>query len=73
MTRIFFFLLGFGLMTLGFTYIILYLNLITIGYNFFEYVNFIIRRFECYFCLVGLIIMNLSMYIKGDKKYGLYL
>ena len=73
MTRIFFFLLGFGLMTLGFIYIILYLNLINIGYNFSYYVNFIIRRFECYFVVIGLIIMNLSMYIKGDKKYGLYL
>ena len=60
-------------MTLGFTYLIIYLNLMTIGYNFSEYVNFIIKRFECYFSLIGLIIMNLSMYAKGDKKYGLYL
>ena len=43
------------------------------GYNFLEYVNFIIRRVECYFTIIGFIILNLSMYIKGDKKYGLYL
>ena len=73
MTRIFFFLFGFGLMTLGFVYIILYLNLINIGYNFSYYVNYIIRRVECYFTIIGFIILNLSMYIKGDKKYGLYL
>jgi len=73
MTRIFFFLFGFGLMTLGFIYLILYLNLMNIGYNFLYYVKFIIRRVECYFTIIGLIIMNLSMYIKGDKKYGLYL
>ena len=73
MTRIFFFLFGFGLMTLGFIYIILYLNLLGMGYNFSDYVNFIIRRFECYFWIIGLIIMNLAMYIKGDKKYGLYI
>ena len=73
MTRIFFFLLGFGLMVIGFVYIILYLNLLTIGYNFSYYVNFIIRRIECYFSLIGLIVMNLSIYIKGDKKHGLYL
>ena len=60
-------------MTLGFTYLIIYLNLIASGYNFHEYVNFIIKRLECYFSLIGLIIMNLSMYVKGDKKYGLYL
>lgn len=73
MTRIFFFLFGFGLMTLGFVYIILYLNLLNIGYNFSYYVNFIVRRVECYFTIIGFIILNLSIYIKGDKKYGLYL
>ena len=72
MIRIFFFLLGFGIMTIGFVYIILYLNLLTIGYNFINYVNFIVRRFECYFSLIGLIIINISMYIKGDN-YGLCL
>ena len=73
MARVFFFLLGFGLMTIGFIYIILYLNLINIGYNFSYYVNFIIRRFECYFTIIGLLIMNLAIYIKGDNQYGLYL
>ena len=73
MTRIFFFLCGFGLMTLGFVYIILYLNLINTGYNFLEYVNFIPGRIECYYTIIGFIIMNMAMYIKGDKKYGLYL
>ena len=73
MLRIFFFLFGFGLMVIGFTYIILYLNLLTIGYNFSEYVNFIFSRIECYFVLIGLTILILSMFIKGEKKYELYL
>ena len=73
MSRIFFFLFGFGLMTIGFVYIILYLNILSIGYNFSYYVNFISRRIECYFSVIGFIILNLSIYIKGDKKYGLYL
>lgn len=73
MSRIFFFLFGFGLMTIGFVYIILYLNILSIGYNFSYYVNFISRRVECYFTIIGFIILNLSIYIKGDKKYGLYL
>ena len=73
MSRIFFFLFGFGLMTIGFVYIILYLNIISIGYNFSYYVNFISRRIECYFSIIGFIILNLSIYIKGDKKDGLYL
>lgn len=66
MRRIFFFLIGFGLAVLGFSYIILYFNLLTIGYNFSEYVNFIIRRLECYFSIIGIIIMIITMMIKGD-------
>ena len=73
MSRIFFFLFGFGLMTIGFVYIILYLNILSIGYNFSYYVNFISRRIECYFSIIGFIILNLSIYIKGDKNYGLHL
>lgn len=73
MRRIFFFLIGFGLTVIGFSYIILYLNLISIGYNLDEYVNFIIRRVECYFSIVGIIIMTLSIMIKGDKDYEQYL
>lgn len=73
MTRIFFFLLGFGLMTIGFVYIILYLNLLSIGYNFSYYVNFITSRVECYFSIIGFIILNLAIYLKGDQKYGIYL
>ena len=73
MIRIFFFLFGFGLMTIGLTYIILYLNLLNIEYNFLEYVNFISRRPEIYLALLGFIIINLTIFIKGDKKYGIYI
>lgn len=73
MVRVFFFLLGFGLMVIGFSFIILYLNLTTMGYNFINYVNFISRRIECYYSIIGLIIMVLSIWIKGDKKDEFYL
>ena len=68
MIRVFFFLLGFGLMVIGCSFIILYLTLTTMGYNFLEYVNFIIRRVECYFSIIGFIIIILSIALKGD--YG---
>ena len=68
MIRVFFFLLGFGLMVIGCSFIILYLNLTTMGYNFLEYVNFIIRRVECYFSIIGFIIMILSITLKGDYR-----
>ena len=68
MIRVFFFLLGFGLMVIGCSFIILYLNLTTMGYNFLEYVNFIIRRVECYFSIIGFIITILSIALKGDHR-----
>ena len=73
MTRIFFFLVGFALMVLGFSFIILYLNLLTIGYNFSFYVQFITRRIECYYAVIGFIIIVLTLIIKGDKKHELHL
>lgn len=73
MTRIFFFLVGFALMVLGFTFLILYLNLLTLGYNFSFYVNFITRRIECYYAVIGFIIVLLTLIIKGDKKHELHL
>lgn len=71
--RIFFFLLGFGLMVVGFTYIILYLNLLNIGYNFNQYVNFIIRRFECYYSLIGLLIIIITLFVKGERYNEIYI
>jgi hypothetical protein len=67
MVRFFFFLIGFGLTIIGSIYIIIYLNLTTIGYNFLEYVKFIIRRVECLNFIFGIIIMFLSLN-KEDKN-----
>jgi len=70
--RVLFFLIGFGLMVIGFMYLIIYLNLLSIGYNFQEYVNFIIRRFECYYSLIGFFLIFLTITI-GGKKNDLHL
>ena len=67
MVRVFFFSMGFGFTVIGFSFIILYLNLTTMGYNFINYVNFIIRRVECYYSIIGIVIMLLSLTIKGDR------
>lgn len=71
--RIFFFLIGFGLTVIGGVYMISYLNLLTIGYNFLEYVNFIIRRMECLISLVGILFISLSIFIPGGHKYELHI
>ena len=66
--RVLLFLIGFGFTVIGFTYVILYLNLLTIGYNFLEYVNFIIRRVECLILILGIIFMSFSIFLKGGKN-----
>lgn len=71
--RIFFFLIGFGLTVIGSVYSISYLNLLTIGYNFLEYVNFIIRQFECLCAVVGIVIMTLAVMLPGGKYNELHL
>ncbi len=70
--RVLFFLIGFGLMVIGFMYLIIYLNLLSIGYNFQDYVNFIIRRFECYYSLIGFFLIFLTISI-GGKKHDVHL
>ena len=65
--RITFFLIGFGFSTIGFVFIISYLNLIPLGYNFIEYVNFISSRSECLIAPVGLLITFTSIFIPGGK------
>ena len=62
------FLVGFGLTVVGLMYIIVYLNLLVIGYNFFEYVNFIIRRIECLNFIIGIILILVSLFFKGGKN-----
>lgn len=58
--KIFIFLTGLILTIIGLVFIIIYLNLLTIGYNFNNYVNFISSRFECIIFILGILIMILS-------------
>ena len=43
------FLIGFGLSIIGFIYLIMYLNYLSIGYTFIDYVEFVIKRIELEF------------------------
>lgn len=69
-TRIFFFLIGFGLTIIGFFYIIAYLNLLSIGYNFIEYLSFILKRIECWLAIIGLIILFLSIFLNYNNDFA---
>ena len=68
MTRVFFFLLGFGMSVIGFMYMMLYLNLTTMGYSFFEYICFILKRSECILGFIGLLLVTATIYYKGDNN-----
>lgn len=68
MSRVFLFLVGFGFTVIGMTFIITYLNLTTMGYSMTDYFNFIIRRVECVLAFIGIILVNIALYKKGDKK-----
>lgn len=57
MNLLFIYILGIIFTSIGFFYIILYLNLFTMGYSFLNYVNFIIRRFECLLFIIGVLII----------------
>lgn len=64
--RILMFLFGFGLTVISLSYVILYLNLLSLGYNFADYVKFISKRVECLNVFVGILIMIITS-INGGK------
>ena len=66
------FLIGFGLLLIGCLYIISYLNLLSFGYNFLEYVKYIIVRPECFIAPIGFLIITASMILLGGKNDELY-
>jgi len=62
------FLFGFGLSIISISFIIIYLNLFTIGYNFIDYINFISKRIECINIFVGIFFIYLSFIIGGKNE-----
>ena len=44
------------------------MNLFSLGYNFLFYVNFIFRKIECIYTIIGIILMTLAVYIPGGKN-----
>lgn len=65
------FLFGYSLTLIGLIYIISYLNLLSIGYNFSYYVKFIFRRIECLYTFIGIILIYISINIGGENELHL--
>ena len=66
--KLYLFLFGYGLTIISLSYIIIYLNLLTIGYNFLEYVKFISRRIECLNIFTGILIIIVAFSIGGKNE-----
>lgn len=66
--RIIFFLVGFCLMVIGLSYIVIYKNLLTFGYSLSEYFEFLVTRYECWYFVIGLLIEIIVVNRKGIHK-----
>ena len=68
MLKMLIFLLAFGLTVIGFTYIVVYLNLLSMGYSLNDYFSFILRRSECQVGIIGFIVITIIIFMKGDTN-----
>ncbi len=58
--RIVLFILGIVITSYSLMFIIIYLNLIKMGYSFIEYIKYIFTNIECNLIFVGIILICLS-------------
>ncbi len=68
MFKFFLYIIGVILISIGLFFVIIYLNLLTIGYSFFDFVKFISRRVEVWLGLLGLLCIGISLerWIKNE-------
>lgn len=71
MKKFFFFIAGVFLTSYGLTFIIIYLNLLNMGYTLFGYIKYILTHFECLIIILGIILLYLSF--ERKDKNELYL
>ena len=61
MFKVLLYIFGVILTSIGLFFIIIYLNLLTMGYSFLEFVKFISRRAEVWLLIIGIICIALSL------------
>ena len=59
--------IAFLMMVFGFSYMIIYINLFSFGYNIKEYLEFLFTRYEWYLFIIGFLI-EIIFFIGKDKK-----
>lgn len=70
MVRMFFFLIGFSCLVFGFTDLILYLNLFTLGYGLLDFIRFIIWG-PGIIIILGFLLITVTIF-KGKRKKNDY-
>lgn len=71
MKKFFFFVAGVFLTSYGLTFIIIYINLLNMGYTLLGYIKYILTHFECLIIILGIILLYLSF--ERKDKNELYL
>ena len=59
--KIVLFSLGINICSISLMYIIIYLNLLKMGYSFIGYIKFILTRIECLSLIIGIILIKISL------------
>lgn len=68
---LFLILIGIIFTSIGLFFLIIYLNLFSLGYNFLEFFQYIIGRYEIWLILIGLILILIGL--ERSKKSELLL
>lgn len=68
MFKLILYLLGVIFTSVGIFFTIIYLNLLTMGYSFWEFGKFISSKIEFWFIIIGIILIGLSLerWIKNE-------
>ncbi len=56
------FLIGFGMTIIGFINMIFYLNYLSVGLSFMDYLHLVVTRFECLIGVIGLMMISLIIF-----------
>lgn len=60
-------------MVIGFTYIITYMNLMSMGYSILDYLKFIVGKIECQFSIIGFLIVFMVIFTKGSENNDIHI
>ena len=66
------FSIGIVMSVIGLSYIIIYLNLLVMGFSFFDYLKYIFVKKECLLFFIGYILLIILMK-KGNKKWFIFM